>query len=469
MITEEIPESPAQFEVTTTELLQLAIEMHREKRLAGAEKCYESLLEIEPDNANALHYLGILLHQTNRNERALELIARSLEFDPEMGPWYNNLGNVLLANGRYDEAATAYAKCSELDSSNIEVLNNLGVLCGRLDQPEKAITYLERAIEANPEFIGAHSNLATVLTHVGRVEEAFSHLADALALGPQNPEVRRFLVLLYGHAGRLDDAKDACEKWLLDMPNDPRAPHMLAAVGGGVVPDRASDSYVEEEFDGFAISFEAKLASLQYKAPQWVGNTVTRLLPEISPTFQILDIGCGTGLCAPYLKPYANSLVGVDLSTKMLELAQARNLYDDLIKAELVNFLAHCDQRFDIAVSADTLCYFGRLDDAFDGVRRVLRVGGDWVFTVEAHEHEDDFVLHLHGRYSHARHYLERALEAAGFQSLEFERVVLRFENTKPVNGWLVNAKVGLIAPRSLGTSSIGQHSEILTMRSPLQ
>ena len=146
MTIEEIIQSPSQVEVTTIELFQLAMQMHRDKRLAGAEKCYRSLLEIEPDNTNALHYLGILLHQTGRNEEALGLIRRSLEQDAEIGPWYNNLGNVLLATGQYEEAAVAYGKCSELDAANLEVLNNLGVLCGRLNQPEKAISYLERAI-----------------------------------------------------------------------------------------------------------------------------------------------------------------------------------------------------------------------------------------------------------------------------------------------------------------------------------
>lgn len=457
MTIDEITQSPDQIEITPTELLHFAIQMHREKRLVGAEKCYRSLLEIEPENTNALHFLGILLHQTARNEQALAMVQRSLELDPGIGPWYNNLGNILLANGQYDEAAAAYAKCSELDASNLEVLNNLGVLCGRLGQPEKALAYLERAIASNPKFIGAHSNLATVLTHLGRIEEAFSHLADALALGPQDPEVRRFLVLLYGHANRLEDAREACDKWLQDMPNDPRVQHMRAALGDTLVPERASDAYIEEEFDGFAGSFDAKLSSLEYKAPLLVGQSVARLLPDEAATYRVLDMGCGTGLCAPYLKPYAKSLTGVDLSSKMLELAQGRNLYDELIKAELVYFLMHCDKQFDIVVSADTLCYFGRLEDVFLGVNRVMQAGGHWVFTVEAHELCDNFKLHLHGRYSHSRQYLEMSLRAAGFQNLEFESVVLRFEHSKPVSGWLVSAQVDTLkqvrAAHSLNTS----------------
>ena len=437
--------------------------------LQEQKSAIEVCLEIEPENANALHYLGILLHQTGQSEEALALVQRSLDLDPGMGPWFNNLGNVLLTVGRYNEAAAAYEKCAELDLSNTEVLNNLGVLNCRLGQHEKGIAYLERAISDNPKLKSAYFNLATVLTHLGRTEEAFFLMADALALGPQDPEARRSLALLFGKAGRLKEAREACDKWLLDMPDDPRAQHIRASMGGISVPERASDSYIEAEFDGFAASFDAKLSSLDYKAPQLVGQTVARLSPDRASTLQVLDIGCGTGLCASYLKPYAKTLMGVDLSSNMLELAKERNLYDVLIKAELVHFLTDCGLKFDLVVSADTLIYFGRLEAAFCAVHKVLRAGGHWIFTVEAHEQADDFVLHVHGRYSHTRHYLESALLAAGFQNLEFESVVLRFESSKPVVGWLVNAQADSFRQDIPGGSAINQSGEILTLRSSLQ
>lgn len=45
----------------------------------------------------------------------------------------------------------------------------------------------------------------------------------------------------------------------------------------------------------------------------------------------ILDAGCGTGLCADVLRPYAKSLVGVDLSPQMLALAAKQQIYDQLV------------------------------------------------------------------------------------------------------------------------------------------
>ena len=39
---------------------------------------------------------------------------------------------------------------------------------------------------------------------------------------------------------------------------------------------------------------------------------------EASRSLDVLDAGCGTGLCGPLVAPYARRLVGVDLSERML-------------------------------------------------------------------------------------------------------------------------------------------------------
>ena len=70
--------------------------------------------------------------------------------------------------------------------------------------------------------------------------------------------------------GEVDEAVKILEEWLQDEPGDPIAEHMLAASTGRGVPVRASDAFVEKTFDAFAASFEAKLESLSYRAPNLV-------------------------------------------------------------------------------------------------------------------------------------------------------------------------------------------------------
>jgi len=434
---------PGEIELTVPEMAAYGIRLHRDNRLDAAQKCYEAVLQVDPHNANALHYLGVLHQQRGKRADAIDLVRRSLAIDPCVAAWHNNLGNLLLEDEQYEAASSCYTRCFELDSGNIEVLNNLGVLQRKLGRPEQAEVSFNRAIVLNPEFADAHANLATLLCNLpGRLTEAFSHLADALAMAPRNGNIRRLLVVTYAKAGRIDDARKACQEWAAVEPGDPRAQHYLAALGCVAVPERASDAYVVQEFDGFAGSFDAKLALLDYRAPQWVGEAVARLIGEPKSNLQVLDLGCGTGLCGPYLKPYPERLVGVDLSANMMARAAERHVYDALVKAELVTYLASVDVPQDVVVSADTLCYFGRLESVFAGVRHVLRAKGIWVFTVEAHQHEQVFNLQVNGRYSHSRVYVESQLLAAGFVGVEMREVVLRMELNEPVPGWLVSAQV---------------------------
>ncbi|MFY9514063.1 MAG: methyltransferase domain-containing protein, partial [Rubrivivax sp.] len=154
--------------------------------------------------------------------------------------------------------------------------------------------------------------------------------------------------------------------------------------------------------------------------------------------------GCGTGLCAPLLQPWAASLAGVDLSEGMLQQAVARRVYDELVCGELVAFLQSRPAAWDLVVSADTLCYFGALDTFAAATAAALRGPGLLVFTVEAHDDGDgapDYRLQGHGRYSHRRRYVEATLRAAGLQPLELQAVQLRMEAGAPVAGWLVTAR----------------------------
>lgn len=93
---------------------------------------------------------------------------------------------------------------------------------------------------------------------------------------------------------------------------------------------------------------------------------------------RILDAGCGTGLCAPFLKKYASwhGLEGVDLSSGMLAEAARKKLYARLYCQELCAFLSGHKKRYDLIAAADVLTYFGDLDSVFAGFAFALKKTG---------------------------------------------------------------------------------------------
>jgi len=163
---------------------------------------------------------------------------------------------------------------------------------------------------------------------------------------------------------------------------------------------------------------------------------------EPAKQLDVLDAGCGTGLCGPLLAPYARRLAGVDLSEGMLTRAKEKLTYDTLEQCELTQYLGDNRGRFDLIVSADTLVYFGDLEPVVSAAAGALRSKGFLIFTLEHAVGAADGVgyrLEFHGRYAHRRAYVERILAAAGLRS-HIAEADLRMESGTPVAGLVVRA-----------------------------
>ena len=427
------------------EALELGQKPHREGRFQEAIRVYEAILRAAPGQPDVLNFLGVALHQTGRSEEGLRLLDESIAALPgEPGPLLNR-ANVLIEIGRLDEAAALYDQVIALGMTVSGVHNNLGVLHRARGQLGAAEQAYRTALELDPDNAETHNNLARLYHDRGQADDAIRHGCLALVSQPNHRGARKLIGMAYQMLGCLDDAVRTYREWLEVEPDNPLPRHLLSACGGEAVPARCADSYVEAEFDGFAASFDAKLADLSYMAPQLVAESVLRLCGAPQAGLDVLDAGCGTGLCGPLLAPYAKRLVGVDLSAGMLIRAEARGVYHHLERAELTAYIAAANEAYDLIVSADTLCYFGVLDAAVGAAAAALRPGGHLVFTVEASVQSDtaDFHLQPHGRYSHHREYLLRVLAGADLAALGLHAVELRKEGGKPVHGWLVEASRG--------------------------
>jgi predicted TPR repeat methyltransferase len=426
--------------------LRQAVELLRNDRLAEAGHALEALLAERPDHPDGLHFAGVLRHALGRSGEAIELLHRALAAMPGAPGVWNNLGNVLAECGFADDALRAFERSVEVaagDDDCADALDNLGTLLQRRGRPLEAEHCLRRAVAARPDFGVAWYHLSQLLIERGQVREGLLANSRAITLFPRGSvareEVIRSLVLL----GEREQAATLYREWLAEEPDNPVARHQLAACLGADAPERASDAYVRQVFDSFASSFDAKLQGLHYRAPQLVAEALSAAIGAPDGGLSIADLGCGTGLCGPLLKPFARRLAGCDLSVGMLRLARARGVYDVLHKAELVYYLDTQPGAFDVIVSADTLCYFGALDSAMAAASRALRPGGWLMYTVERLDdaHAQAHVLQVSGRYAHRRDYLERMARGAGFVGHTAEAVDLRMEAGLPVRGWLVKAR----------------------------
>jgi predicted TPR repeat methyltransferase len=413
--------------------------LQQNEQWAAAGEIYRSILEAAPDHADALHFSGVLAHQQARSDQAIALIERSLELEPERADWYSNLGIVLQDRLELDAAIAAYEQAIALDPSHANAHSNLGVVLRAKGKVVEAEAAYRAAIRIDPDHSDAYNNLGVLLNGLKRQREAALCFSKVITLRPKHPEARRLLALAHCTLGEVDKAVDVCEEWLHYEPDDPIALHTLAACSGRDVPPRASDAYIEQTFDNFAASFDAKLAKLAYRAPALVAALLEDPGVEASGSLDVLDAGCGTGLCGPLIAPYARRLVGVDLSERMLDQARARDVYDELVKGELTAYLRSFVAGFDLVVSADTLVYFGPLEEVVAAAEGALRGGGRLVFTVEELRGPlgPEYAISPSGRYCHARAYVESVLADAGLRA-KIVPAELRLEAGEPVPGLVV-------------------------------
>ena len=268
------------------------------------------------------------------------------------------------------------------------------------------------------------------------LEQEVSTIEHALEADPNSIALLSTLAKLHRHLDQPGKALAAYRRIVDIDPGREDARHMIAALEGAAaakVPSRASDAFVAAEFDGFAESYDKVLVGmLEYRGPEVVHRAVRAVLGDDPPPQDVIDLGCGTGLNAPLFRPLARRLDGVDLSSKMIEKARGRALYDDLAVGEIVFHLLATARRYTLALAADVLIYFGDLGPVFRAVHGALGQGGLFVFTVEAGEGEP-YRLTPSGRYAHDDAYVRAVAQAAGFAVDRVTDETLRKERLAPV------------------------------------
>jgi Tfp pilus assembly protein PilF len=169
---------------TPEQRLARAIEHHRHGRLEEAAALYESLIGERPEDANALHLLGVVSLQRGDANRAVELIGRALALHPGVADFHNNMGEAHRALGALDFALGHYREAVRLDARHADAHNNLGVALKAKGALEPAETHFRRAIAIAPSHPRAHNNLGTVLRALGQYEEAERELRRAVEIAP---------------------------------------------------------------------------------------------------------------------------------------------------------------------------------------------------------------------------------------------------------------------------------------------
>jgi predicted O-linked N-acetylglucosamine transferase (SPINDLY family) len=149
--------------MTLDPALQLALNHQAAGRVAEAAAACQQILARQPENADALHILGMLAGQTGQLPQAVELMRQSLRLNPNRAAGRNNLGNVLRELGRLDEAEAEYLLAVKLEPSYGGAYRNLANVFNDRGRPDLALQALRKAVELTPSASELHSSLLYTL------------------------------------------------------------------------------------------------------------------------------------------------------------------------------------------------------------------------------------------------------------------------------------------------------------------
>ena len=461
-----------------------------------AVEMYNTALQLDNENADAAFNLAMVHHDEGEERRAIELYKLCLRSAPDRIDAWMNLASCLHAIGDIDKSIFAYSKALAYDnaletqenSTAADAISSGSEGCGSIISVRgKVHEYLGRAIlrkrdnekaaSSSSELVGREAALQAM------TDDALGHLEAAVRLDPDNADVAKHMIASNSNSPQLQ----------------------IDAV--------ASTEYVRKLFDDYSSDFESSLAGLDYKVPAlMVKELLSHDQSGNGKWGMVVDLGCGTGLLGSLLRdallaigtenrPSTLSVdgddndavtvvAGVDLSLKMLEVAEKKGVYDYLAEGDVVEFvnalaaghesdnnnmnrlrlvspaagsasgsstdtktmtktmsILHSlqDSRV-LYAAADVLVYIGDLTALFAALGEAMMQGDTFIFTVEnADENaqrshaskENGWILQVSGRYAHHVQYIRRLAKKNGMDLVHAKRIVPRKELNEDIKGYM--------------------------------
>jgi hypothetical protein len=158
--------------------------LHRQGRLAEAERICREVLRQQPNHVGALHLLGLIAFDTGHMERAVDLFGRAIALKPDFAEAYSDRGMALRKLKRFEDALASYDRAIALKPDFAMAHNNRANTLLDLKRPAEALASCDKAIALNRDLVIAYFNRGNALQDLRRPEDALTSYDKAIALKP---------------------------------------------------------------------------------------------------------------------------------------------------------------------------------------------------------------------------------------------------------------------------------------------
>ncbi len=187
--------------------------------LDEAEREFKKILEIEPENAEALMYCGLIEIKRDALEKAKELLARAASLEKNQSI-LNNLAYTLNRMKLYDEAIINLTEAQTMAPDNARINCNLGIALFNKGQLEEAQTLFKKMIEMKPEYITPYAYLSLIYIKSNDMQKAVDFLKECVNRFPRIAIFKNNLAVIYEALDLPEEAEKAYRQAVNDEPQN---------------------------------------------------------------------------------------------------------------------------------------------------------------------------------------------------------------------------------------------------------
>jgi len=395
---------------------------------------------------------------------AESLYKKLISINADSKEYNNNLANIYLISKQPDLAIKYYNKALMLDHNihkveNQSIAYNLSCAYQINNDLDNTIKYLALTLEINPEHQSA----------LGKIE----NLKQILSKNPDTSKNHYNLAVIFH---KLKNYKEAEKYYLLDLHNnssfesnynlgsiyqklkdynnaliyykaayainpDSNTEYLINSIEENSNIIKPPKEYISSLFNYYSDNYENDLINnLTYKVPEYFFDIFKKHLIDKEKKFNLLDLGCGTGLIGQKFKIASHKvskIIGTDLSERMLNLADDKKVYTDLYNEDISESLNNkkiIESNINLITAADVLVYIGDLDEVFYFMKDNFK-NCYFLFSCEDNNSTKDYELKKTGRYQHNKDYLFKILKKYNFNYIFDKQFQLRKNENTPVTG----------------------------------
>jgi tetratricopeptide (TPR) repeat protein/SAM-dependent methyltransferase len=191
---------------TPGELFESALASHRAGDTEAAARLYRQVLDLHPEQPDALNLLAAIDMEGEHYASAAELLRRAIAVSDGVPQYHCNLGNALQGVGDLPAAAAAYRQAIGLQPDYVDAHSSLGFALARMGETSEALACLDAALAIDPDHFFALNNLGDLLSERGDLDRAADAYRRAIGIAPNVAELHTKLGALLRQQGRLPEA-----------------------------------------------------------------------------------------------------------------------------------------------------------------------------------------------------------------------------------------------------------------------